>query len=232
MKKASKTSKQGPHFHQMVSALAPSAVRVGSALAAAGQRQITAAATKTFHAQLASDLRQIEKTDATFQNGKLPKGVTDHVSYAKAIHCARLAVYGAATALAAVGAHDAGHDPEPLVALTRALNSAMTGSGIEAKKLRPYQSSPNTPEPHEQALRARLVCLVELVEDDRTKLRRLYDAAEKSGLIRTEARKIVDNARAGRLKDENFARLRQFEKARLEPLIDSGQAAEDLLDPP
>jgi hypothetical protein len=184
-------------------------------------------------ALLADDMRRNEAAAHDANRGVWPEGFDDEDAeqYSKAIQRGWLATSMTAVFLAALKMEQDGCDVEALRWHGRALSSAMTGSGVEYKKLVAPSIHANTPEPWELDLRARLVCLVELCEGDRRKLRRLYDAAEKAGMNRTEARRIVANARLGKLKDPTFTGLLVYWKERLAPLVASGRDVSELLDP-
>lgn len=220
-----------PAAQAMVVKLAPSAGLVGAILTETAQNPRSAATIKWLHGLLADDLRKIEEAIAKADKSEWPECMPDEDTekYAQALKVARLAVFGAATNLAAVTLLEAGADPEVFRVLGRAFGSAMTGSGVEEKKLRAPSVTPNAPEPIDLELRARLVSLAELAEDDLTELRRLYDAAVKCGLGRKQARHIVANATSGKLKAGTFLQLRKYWKERLELEIRAGKKASELL---
>ncbi len=223
-----------PAVQAMIVKLAPSAGRVGAILtenAQYPQKRLSAATVKRLHAQLADDLRKIESACAKVKNSEWPKDLPNEAAddYGQALKVARLAVFGAATNLAAVALLDAGADPEVFRVLGRTFGSAMTGSGVGEKKLRAPAVTPNALEPVEVEFRAKLAVLAKLVKGKRTELKRLYDAAEKCGLDRKQARQIVANAVGGKLKDDTFLQLRKYWKKRLEPELRAGKKASELL---
>jgi hypothetical protein len=234
MRRPPSKSTKNAAVQAMVVELAPSAGHVGAILTKAAQnpqKRLSAATIKRLHDLLANDLRKIEDACAKTKNSEWPKDLPDEAvdDYEQALQVARLAVFGAATNVAAVTLPDAGCDPEVFRVLGRALNSAMTGSGVEAKKLRALSVTPNALEPVEVEFRAKLVVLAMYARGNRTELKRLYDAAEKCGLDRKQARQIVANAVGGKLKDDTFLQLRKYWKKRLEPEIRAGKKASVLL---
>jgi hypothetical protein len=197
------------------------------------QKQLGTETVQRGFALLADDMRQNQAAAYDASCGVWPEGFDDKDvrQYARAIQRGWLATSMAAVFLAALKMEQDGCDVEALRWLGRALSSAMTGSGVEHKKLVPPSIQANTPEPWEIDLRARLVCLAELCRGDRTKLRRLYDAVEGAGLNRKMARRIVEYARAGKLKDPTFSGSLAYWKERFAPLVAPGPDVAELLDP-
>jgi hypothetical protein len=197
------------------------------------EKKLSMAAIKRAFALLAQDARRIDDAAKDVERARWPddfsdKGAKQHI---EKIQRARLAMFDAVVLLSIAVQQDAGCDVEALRKLGRALGSALTGSGVEYRNLLPPAIHTNTPEPHEQDLRARLVSLAELAEGAQGRLRRLYDAAEKAGMDRRKARRMVANARAGKLGTPTFEHLRAYWKAKLAPLVASGRDVAELLDP-
>ena len=201
---------------------------------------------KVANKKLSADIRRIKAALDAVDHGRWPDDLHDDdaATYEAALHEARLSVYNATISVAAIAAqgteeNGGGGDTEEngdvggleaLHDLARAVASAQTGLGARWKELRPVRAYSNAPEGHKQEFRARLVALIELLDDDNAATTRIYDAAEAAGLKRKEARKIVANARMGQFKDPTFEALRKFWKSHLQPLVADGGDVVELLD--
>jgi hypothetical protein len=186
------------------------------------------------HKKLTDDIRRIKKAQKAADKGDRPDDILDDdvATYTDALLQARLTVYSAVITVAAITTQEyvGEEDIEALHELALAVTSAQTGLGGKWKELRPLRAYSNAVGGAAQELRARLVALVELHNDEKAALTRIYNAAEIAGLNRKEARKIVANARAGSLKSEPFETLRKYWLIKLQPLVADGEDIEDLLD--
>jgi hypothetical protein len=205
--------------------------------------------------KLSADIRRVKAAQDDVDHCRWPSDLYDDdaTTYENALQEARLSVYNATISVAAIAARDTEEngrggdaeenggggdaeengdpgDLEALHDLGRAVTSAQTGLGARWKELRPVRAYSNAPEGHKQEYRARLVALIELLDDDNAATTRIYDAAEAAGLKRKEARKIVANARMGQFKDPTFEALRKFWKSYLQPLVADGGDVVELLD--
>jgi hypothetical protein len=95
-----------------------------------------------------------------------------------------------------------------LVHLEEALASAAMGTGKSYKKLRPARVFPNTPEISDVSVRAKIIALAQLNEDNAERMKELITAA--SGLTGQRSSVIqnwVYNARSGSLTNPVLLRL-------------------------
>ena len=186
------------------------------------------------HKKLTADIRRIKKAQKDADKADWPCDLHDDdaATYTDALLQARLTVYSAVITVVAITTEEnvGEENIEALHELALAVASAQTGLGGKWKELRPVSANSNAPKGDAQELRARLVALIELHNDDEASMRRIYDAAERAGLNRRQARKIVANARGGNLKDKTFVALRKYWLIKLQPLVDDGEDIGDLLD--
>jgi hypothetical protein len=158
---------------------------------------------------LGEELISIEKLQRDIDRGVWPSFVNadkDMNMWVRVVHRARLAVMQVNATLVATLVNHQGWDPTVSNALAKCVSSAQTSSGDDWKKLRPVRPVKKTKDPYEAELRARIAAVGMLY---RTKAARqeIYREAVVAGMSEREAKQVVRDAAAQKLKDPTFSSL-------------------------
>lgn len=158
---------------------------------------------------LAGELNSIEKLQRDIDRSHWPRFVKtgrDVKAWVRVVHRARIAVMQVNATLLATIVNDRGWDPTVSNDLVKCLSSAQTSSGDDWKKLRPVRPVKKTKNPYEAELRARIAAIGMIY---RTKAARqeLYREAVSAGMSEREAKQVVRDAAANKLKDPTFKSL-------------------------
>lgn len=164
---------------------------------------------KQWFKDLAGELNSIEELQRDIDRSDWPDFVKtgrDMKTWVRAVHRARLAVMQVNATLVATLVNDRGWDPTVSNALVKCVSSAQTSSGDDWKKLTPGRPVKKTKNPYEAEVRARIAAIGMIY---RTKAARqeLYREAVSAGMSEREAKQVVRDAAANKLKDPTFKSL-------------------------
>ncbi len=159
--------------------------------------------------ELRDEYNSIEKLQQEINGSNWPNFVKtdrDMKTWKRAVHRARLAVMQVNVTLVATLISHRGCDPTVSNAIAKCVSSAQTSSGDDWKKLTPGRPVKKTRNPYEAERRAQVAALGMIY---RTKADRqeLYREAVSAGMSEREAKQVVRDAAAKKLKDPTFVSL-------------------------